>query len=54
MASGIEADDHAGEHYDAVLAAAATDAVTPHVVLGDHLRGRSFGKHPRRAAAGRR
>ena len=39
LASGIEADDHAGEHYDAVLAAAAIDAVTPHVVLGDHLAG---------------
>jgi DNA-binding CsgD family transcriptional regulator len=35
LASGIEADDHAGEHYDAVLATAAIDAVTPHVVLGD-------------------
>ena len=39
LASGIEADDHAGEHYDAVLAAAPTDAATPHVVLGDHPGG---------------
>ena len=36
LASGIEADDHANEHYDAVLSAVAIDAVTPHVVLGDH------------------
>jgi DNA-binding CsgD family transcriptional regulator len=39
LTSGIEADDHASEHYDAVVSAVAIDAVTPHIVLGDHLAG---------------
>ena len=41
LASELDADDHAGEHYDAVLAAEPVDGATPHVILGDRPAGES-------------
>ena len=55
LAGELDPDDHAVEHYDAVLAAEPIDDETPHVILDDRLPGGDpTGNILRRAAAVRR
>ena len=55
LAGELDPEDHAVEHYDAVLAAEPIDAETPHVILddstaGEHAEGNVFAVLPRSAA----
>ena len=55
LAGELDPEDHAVEHYDAVLSAEPVDDETPHVILDDRLAGEDAdGQHLRGAAAVRR